>query len=136
MTLQEIFEQARRVRKAVRLRTPTSDSMIYRGIKIEKTEDRVVIYNTRLSGDFYKEISQQEYEVFYRYGFLFGVYTICIQNYRVILNKLAVKIRNEVGNRNNQRHYNALKQYRNTVMNKFTDTLKLIQDENRRQLQD
>lgn len=110
--------------------------MIYRGIKIEKTEDKIVIYNTRLTGDFYKEISQQEYDVFYRYGFLFGVYTICIQNYRVILNKLQVKIRNEVGNRNNQRHYNALKQYRNTIMNKFTDTLKLIQDENRRQLQD
>lgn len=136
MTLQEIWTEATRLNVAVRLRTPTSDSVIYKGIKIELKDEEVRIYNTRLSGDFYKELTATEYQIFTDNGFQYGVYAMCINNYRVILNKLAIKIRDEMTKRNNIRHYNGLKAYRNTVMNKFTETLKIIQNENRRQLQD
>ena len=94
MTLQEIWTEATRLNMAVRLRTPTSDSVIYKGIKIEMKDETIKIYNTRLSGDFYKELTATEYAIFTDNGFQFGVYAMCINNYRVILNKLAIKIRN------------------------------------------
>jgi hypothetical protein len=41
MTLQEIWTEATRLNVAVRLRTPTSDSVIYKGIKIELKDEEV-----------------------------------------------------------------------------------------------
>jgi uncharacterized protein with HEPN domain len=122
---EEIFHQAKFDSLATRLITPYSESYIYKGIKIEKTETDIAIYNTKILGDTYTEISDDQYEVFFNLGFRMGVYNLCIFNYNCSLNGIQSKIRTELTNRNNQKHYHSMKSQRSYIMNKYTEILKL-----------
>lgn len=122
---EEIFNQAMTDSLATRLVTPVSVSYIYKGIKIENREGHIAIYNTKIPGDNYTEISEDQYQVFFDHGFRMGVYNLCIFNYNCSLNGIQTKIRTELTNRNNQKHYHSMKSQRTHIMNKYTEILKL-----------
>jgi hypothetical protein len=122
---EEIFNQAKLDSLATRLVTPVSVSYIYKGIKIENREGHIAIYNTKIPGDTYTEISEDQYDVFFNHGFRTGVYNLCIFNYNCSLNGIQNKIRTELTNRNNQKHYHSMKSHRTYIMNKYTEILKL-----------
>ena len=122
---EEVFNQASIDALATKLVTPYSVSYIYKGVKIENTDGDIKIYNTKILGDAYTEVSESQYEVFYNFGFRVGVYNVCIFNYNVSLNGIQSKIRIEVTNRNNQKHYQSMKSQRIYIMNKYTEILKL-----------
>lgn len=120
----EIWNQASWLHKSTRLDTPYSKSRIFKGIKIENTDGYIKILNTKLNGDFYQEISDEEYEMFYELGFERGCYEMCLNNYKESLNVIIRSIRDEIGNRNNQKHYQYLKTMRVNLMDKYTNILK------------
>jgi len=120
----EIWNQALWLHKSTRLDTPYSKSRIFKGIKIENTDGNIVIYNTKLNGDFYQEISDEEYEMFYELGFERACYEMCLKNYKTSLNVIIRSIRDEIGSRNNQKHYQYLKSMRVNLMEKYTNILK------------
>jgi hypothetical protein len=122
---EEVFNQASIDALATKLVTPYSVSYIYKGVKIENTDGDIKIYNTKILGDAYTEVSESQYEVFYNFGFRVGVYNVCIFNYNVSLNGIQSKIRIELTNRNNQKHYQSMKSQRIYIMNKYTEILKL-----------
>ncbi len=122
---QRIFEEAYNDGLSVRLTTPDSISLIYRGVKVENVDGNIRILNMNRGGDFYKEITPDQYNVFFEKGFRKGVYDVCLDNYKRALDMLSLKIRNEVSKRNNVKHYEALKEYRNTIMNKINEVNKL-----------
>lgn len=122
---QQIFNEAYNDRLSVRITTKDSVSLIFRGVKVENKDGNIRILNMGRGGDFYIEITPEQYKVFAKNGFRQGVYDVCMENYKDTLKMLSVKIRNEVASRNNQKHYNLLKEYRTTVMNKITDVIKL-----------
>lgn len=124
---QEIFNQAYNDGLSVRITTKDSVSLIFRGVKVENKEGNIRILNMGRGGDFYREITPEQYKVFAKNGFRQGVYDVCMENYKDTLKMLSVKIRNEVASRNNQKHYDALKEYRTTVMNKISEVIKLKQ---------
>ena len=99
------------------------------GIKMEKKENDVKIYNTKFGNDFYTELTNEEYELFLLKGWKVGCYMMSLKNCRRSLETISKKIVTEVNTRKNARHYNSLKQMRNEVMNRFTETLKLLHDE-------
>lgn len=125
-SLNHVWHEALLFDKSVRLRTPKSDSLIYKGIKIEKTESKIVIYNTRMSRDFYREITEDQYNLFVNRGFLLGVYSVCVSNYRTILDVLDRKMKSE-----SEKSREMILKYRNSIVNKFIETLELLRDENR-----
>ncbi len=122
---EEIFNQASKDALATKLVTPYSVSYIYKGVKIENIDGDIKIYNTKITGDRYTEIFDHQYEVFYNFGFRVGVYNVCIFNYNASLNGLQSKIRVELTNRNNQKHYKSMKNHRMYIMNKYSEILKL-----------
>lgn len=122
---QRIFEEAYNDGLSVRLTTPDSISLIYRGVKVENVDGNIRILNMHKGGDFYKEVTPEQYEAFFEKGFRRGVYDVCLDNYKRALDMLSLKIRNEVSKRNNVKHYEALKEYRNTIMNKINEVNKL-----------
>ena len=122
---QKIFEEAYNDILSVRVTTPVSTSLIYRGIKVENVEGNIRILNMNRGGDFYREVTPEQYKVFFEKGFRKGVYDVCLDNYKRALDMLSLKIRNEVSKRNNVKHYEALKEYRNTIMNKINEVNKL-----------
>lgn len=122
---EEIFNQASLDSLATKLTTRDSTSYIFKGIKIENRNGNITIYNTKVLGDVYTEISNDQYEVFFNHGFRMGVYNMCIFNYNCSLNGLQSKIRVELTNRNNQKHYHSMKSQRLYIMNKYSEILKL-----------
>ena len=115
---------------STRLTTSESVSYIRKGIKIENKNEQIKIYNTKFANDFYKELTKEQYELFLLRGWRVGCYTMAISNYRRSLERLSKKIITEINTRKNGRHYQALKETRNDLMNRFTETLKLLQIEN------
>lgn len=128
---QELFEQVKNYRRATRLDTDTHESYIYKGVKAmrDKETGEVAIYNCQNS-DFYTEITEDEYQLMFDKGFRYGVYSICIDHYNKTLAMLKKKISNEVNGRNNQKHYNALKEYRSFIMSKYTSIINLKKEIN------
>ena len=126
MSLEEIFNQASSYRRSTRLTTPEYVSYIYRGIKIIKDNETggIKILNTHNSA-IYKEFSKEEYTMIMTVGWRLGVYEMCVRNYIKTLDLLKMKIKNEINGRNNQKHYNALKDYRDLIMSKYSDVLRL-----------
>lgn len=122
---QQVWEQAERDVLATRLVTPDSTSMIFKGVKIINKDGDIKILNTKKGGDFYKEVTEQQYQDFFKLGFRQGSYRVAIANYMHSLSILTYKIRDEIGHRNNQKHYLALKVMRQNLMNKITETKKL-----------
>lgn len=122
---QRIFEEAYNDGLSVRVTKPDSISLIYRGVKVENVDGNIRVLNMNRGGDFYKEVTPEQYEVFFEKGFRKGVYDVCLDNYKRALDTLSLKIRNEVSKRNNVKHYEALKEYRNTIMNKINEVNKL-----------
>ena len=128
--MEELWRQASEYRRCTPLNTPDYNSYIYRGIKIIKHRDGDVTTYTSHFGDFYREISKEDYEYFLKKGFRAGVYMLCLRNYNKTLEVIKTKIRNEVNGRNNQKHYNALRDHRVLVMNKYKDVINLKKETN------
>ena len=124
---EQIFNQAYNDRLGVKITTPDSVSVIYRGVKVQNNDGNVRVLNMSLNGDFYMEITEEQYKVFFEKGFRQGVYEVCMANYKRTLDILSGDIRKEVSKRNNVKHYDALKEYRTTVMNKISEVIKLKQ---------
>lgn len=124
-----IFEQAHRDAFSTRLTTEDSVSYIRKGIKIENKDGETKIYNTKFKDGFYTELTPEEYELFHLNGWRIGCYMMAIKNYRRSLDNISNKIIVEINNRKNRRHYISLKETRAEIMTRFTETLKLLQNE-------
>ena len=127
--MRKVFEQAQQDVMSTRLVTSESVSYIKKGIKIESKGGEIKIYNTKFGGDFYKELTKEQYELFSLNGWKVGCYMMAISNYKVSLQRISNNIVKEINSRKNQRHYVTLKEHRSYVMDKLTDTLKLLHKE-------
>lgn len=123
--IQDIFKQAETDSLSTRLVAPESVSYIYKGVKIEDKGGDIKIYNTKIPGDYYTEITEDQMQVFLELGFRLGVYNVCIYNYNNSLESIQSTIMNELTGRNNQKHYRSMKGQRSYIMNKYTEILKL-----------
>jgi hypothetical protein len=66
----------------------SSEYYIDHGVRIEKMRDgSITIKNCMLAGDFYKEVSSHEYNVFETKGWLEGCYNVCINTLESKLEK-------------------------------------------------
>lgn len=129
MSIEQLFEQAKNDLFTTPLTTRDSVSYIRKGIKMEKKDGEVKIYNTKFGNDFYTELTDTEYEMFLLKGWKIGCYMMSLKNCKRSLETISKKIITEVNQRKNHRHYNALKEGRANIMERFTETLKLLQDE-------
>ena len=127
--MKELYLQARKDMLSTILDTPESQSAIYKGVKIEMVDDKVTVLNTKLNGDYYREVTPEQMSVFETDGWRVGVYNVCVDNYNRTLNRIARLIQDELGRRNNIKHYNALKEYRYSVMMRYSDVIKLKDNE-------
>ena len=119
--LYTLWEEAKNDRKAACLNSPSEQAYIYRGIKIVNTNGDIKIYNTRKLGMTYKEISDDDYYLFLTHGFRKGVHEVMKHTYKEQIEKINSKIHGEVNNRNNKKHYEALKQRRESLLNKYSN---------------
>ena len=64
MTREKVWEQAQKQYGVASLTDKECDSYIYKGIKIMKCNGVFRIFNTKMKGDFYQEITEDQYKMF------------------------------------------------------------------------
>ena len=116
-----LWEQASSDRKAACLSTNSEKAYIYRGVKIVNINGDIKLYNTRKLGLSYKEITDEQYEIFFEHGFRKGVHEVMKHTYIEQIDKINNKIQGEVNTRNNKKHYESLKQRRESLLNKYSN---------------
>jgi hypothetical protein len=124
--MEQVFKQASRDGLSTRLTTPVSESYIYKGVKIIKDEDGIRILNTKFNGDYYQEVTNEEYAIFEKNGWRTGCYIVATSNNRKALNIISEKIQEEIKTMKNLKRYNMLVRYREVVINRFVTTLELL----------
>ncbi len=129
-TIADVFYEALDSYSGVEMHTDKEHSKFFMGVKIKKDEDGVTIYNTKKGGLFYREIEGVQLDMFLTKGWLSGVYNVAKDNTEETLNTVASAIKTEVGSTKNEKRYEFLKEKRVELMNKISNIIKLIEDEN------
>lgn len=116
----DLLEVARDDVMCISLGDTETEMYMYKGIKIVKALDDIRIYNTTTFSLNYQEISEDDYYFFFKNGFKPGVKYVLRKTYKDKINKINDKIQDEVNNRNNKKHYDALKVRRDNLINKYS----------------
>ena len=121
--LQEIYREAVEDSYGVSLDGPGYESRIMFGVKIVQDipTKEVEIINTLQGGDYYKLLSESELDNFLSGGWRYGVYQLCLSNYRNKLNLIEQRIQKEINGRASAKQVGLLKAQRKRIMNKYTD---------------
>jgi hypothetical protein len=119
--LKNVFEQASKDFNSTEANGDGYKGYLSYGIKIvsdEKTNE-IYIYNTAINGDFYDEVTPEQYELFLDRGWKCGVYTISLSNYRRKLDVIQSKMRDIVNNSRSEKQMQKLREQRDMIMDRY-----------------
>ena len=130
--LHNIFEEAMNYCNTANLDGIDYKARLSYGIKIVKynDDDSIVIYNTAKGGDYYQELTEEQYDMFFKEGWKVGVLKMALERYTNKLTLIENKIKEEINGRNNANYLNFLKETRTQTLNNYYNvTQKLNQDD-------
>jgi hypothetical protein len=89
-SLEQIFQQAKELRTSAKISYDGVDSVVWYGVKISHhvSKDQYTIYNVANKGDYYEEISEEDYANFVLHGWELACYDISIANYEQKVQKI------------------------------------------------
>ena len=119
--LKDIVLQAVEDPKTIKNVLPKGMSVIGRGCKIQQFDDKTEILNLGKGGDYFKECTSNEYDMFFEHGWLIGSKLVQINNTLHKLNIIEDRIKTEMNTRKNDKHIQNLKSRRETLLNKYTN---------------
>jgi hypothetical protein len=102
--LHDIFEEAINYCNTANLDGFDYKARLSYGIKIVKYDDdnSIVIYNTAKGGDYYEELTEEQYDVFFKEGWKVGVLKMALERYTNKLTLIENKIKEEINGRNSK----------------------------------
>ncbi len=115
----QIYSQASQD-TSLRIERNSNVSYINMGVKISKFPSKTEILNCSRNGDYFQEISKEEYDMFYSSGWSIGCMKLAISNCIRKLNMIKNKMQEEVNSRKNDKFIKNLKTKREFVMNKYS----------------
>ena len=120
-SLDILFDQAKKISSAIYSKTSKMESVMYSGAKIQKFPDKIEILNMGKGGDYIKECTEEEYDIFFKYGWSIGADNVMLNNYNFKLRLILEKIKQEVNTRKNDKHIQNLKNRREKILQKYTE---------------
>jgi|TARA_R100001369_G_scaffold331_2_gene869 hypothetical protein len=90
------------------------------GFMLNKYPSRMEILNTSRGGDYYKELTHEEYDTFYLNGWEKGVLLISMGNCLRKLNMIEDRIKIEINTRKNDKYIRGLKTSRDKILNLYS----------------
>lgn len=129
-TIDDVFYEALESYSGTVMETEKEHSVFLMGVKIKKDDSGVTIYNTKRGGLFYKEVNDDQLDVFLEKGWLCGVYNVAKDNAKSSLDTVTASIKQEMSGNKNDKRYDYLKEKRVELMNKISNLIKLIDNEN------
>jgi hypothetical protein len=121
-SLTEVFEQAIKDDACGSLDSLRDRACLLNGVKITKDNNNkeVLIQNTTLGGDYYREITKGQYQVFKDKGWREGVYNVSLSNYRRKLDNVECRIKDELNGRKNAKTIQLAKTHRQRIMENYS----------------
>lgn len=119
--LKDVFEQASKDFNSTEVNGDSYKGYLSYGIKIvsDGRTKHIYIYNTAINGDFYDEVTAEQYELFLNKGWKCGVYTISLSNYRRKLDVIQSKMRDIVNNSRSEKQMQKLREQRDMIMDRY-----------------
>ena len=117
--ISDIYRQAR-LDETMQIVRNNNVSYINVGVKISRYASKTEILNCSRNGDYYDEISSDEYRMFYSKGWEAGCIILAISNCVRKLKMIQQKMQEEVNSRKNDKFIKNLKTKREFVMNKYS----------------
>ena len=133
-SLEDIFKEALNDSYSAILDTPYVEARLVFGIKIvrDKESGLIEILNTTRGGDYYKEITQKEYQEFYVNGWRYGVYDVSLSNYRRKLDMIDYNVNEAIANLASKKEIEGYHIRRKNIMNRYakiSNKLNLLNNE-------
>ena len=125
-SLTQVFQQAIEDDACGGLDSLESRARLLNGIKIVEDNEtkEVVILNTTIGGEYYKEITIAEYEVFKAKGWRYGLNVLSLSNYRRKLDKVELRIKEELNGKKSAKSILMAKANRTRIMENYTRVTK------------
>ena len=134
--ISDIYKQAKSD-DAMKIVRHDNISYINVGVKISKFPSKTEILNCSRNGDYFQEISTDEYNMFYSNGWEAGWVILAISNCVRKLKMIQQKMQEEVNSRKNDKFIKNLKTKREFVMKRYSYyTQKLIKLKNHDKIKD
>ena len=124
--LTDIFNQADNDEVSINIDGLGYEARLRQGIKITREGQDVQILNTTRGGLFYDEITSEQYQTFFEYGWVIGVYRLTLVNYRRRLELIEMKMKQEVNSRKNDKHIKSMKKIRTSILIDYRRVTKQI----------
>lgn len=127
-SLEEVFDQSLKDGYSADISTKGCQSMVVYGVKtVRDLKTKVIkIYNTSKGGDYYMEIEEDEYKIFFEKGWRYGVYVLYLNNIRLKLDKVEGNIKQEVNGRLSKKAILGWKVSRSMLMAKYSKITKKL----------
>ena len=119
--LEDIFTQAEADTSGIQITMLNGKSIVNYGVKIQKFPSKIEILNCGRSGDYFNECNEDEYKLFFKYGWREGALRLSLSNYKRKLDMIEEKIRTEVKTRKNDKHIQRLKKSREKLLIKYSN---------------
>ena len=125
--LDEIYQQAMEDHGTISLNGNGYESLLFMGIRIVKQkEEKYTIEDMQKGGNYYQEVSPQEYELFKTDGWRKAIFKIALEKYQKKVDKINESIQSEVNSKRNQRSLDLYRSEKTRLLNKYyTITQKL-----------
>ena len=124
--IEDVYTQALNDVNAIRRQKSNGYCVINNGVKIQKFSSKTEILNCGKSGDFFQECNNEEYNLFYTYGWKEGTIRLSMLNCKRKLDLIEAKIRTEVNTRKNDKHIQKLKVSRENLLIKYSNRNKQL----------
>lgn len=124
--MNDIFKQALEDSKSIKSVLPQGVSVIGRGVKLQKFDDRIEILNMGKGGEYYKECDQEEYDYFREHGWTLGTKHLALHNCVHKLKLVENRIKEEMNTRKNDKHIQNMKSRRENLLKKYFNIKKQI----------
>lgn len=133
-SLEDIFKEALNDSYSAILDTPYVEARLVFGVKIVRDRESglIEILNTTRGGDYYKEITQKEYQEFYVNGWRYGVYDVSLSNYRRKLDMIDYNVNEAIANLASKKEIEGYHIRRKNIMNRYakiSNKLNLLSNE-------
>jgi len=119
-SLEEIYHQANKDLGSHQFSHSGKTGIIKLGFILNKYRSSIEILNTARGGDYYKELTQEEYDIFTLNGWKLGVLLISMGNYLRKLSMIEDRIKNEINTRKNDKYIQGLKGSREKILHLYS----------------
>lgn len=125
-SIEDLYSQAIKDNEAISSLLPFGYSVINYGVKLQKFPSKIEILNCGRNGDYFQECNEEEYNLFYKYGWREGGLRLSLLNCKRKLDLIEERIRKEVNTRKNDKHIQKLKNSREELLFKYSSKQKQL----------